>query len=272
MGEGSADMHDTLASLVERALTGNQRPLEFYLRENGRLPGARVNLELANDVAYLLAAVVSQRRDAVKALISYFFASERKGSASNASAEFVTLCGIIASGACAAIEADWRADTFALLYDYADSSRLRMRAGVATAYQHLLNADPEETGRQLISLAREGSYFQQCVAIVTMDEPPLLYMPRVLATALQLPRIVLEHVLSAPQEARKRKDFYALRQALGYMLSVITVVAPEQGFALMRECATWNDPDITWILRENLKKKRLARFTEDTRTVASLLT
>jgi hypothetical protein len=271
MDEGSADMHDTLSSLVERALTGNQRPLEFYLRENARLSGARVNLELANDVAYLLAAVVSQRPDSVKALINYFFINERKGGPSSAAAEFVTLCGIIASGACAAIEAGWREDTFALLYDYADSSRLRTRAGVATAYQHLLTATPEETGQHLVSLASEGSYFQQCVAIVTMDEQPLLYMPRVLATALQLQRIVLEHVLEAPQATRKRRDFYALRQALGYMLSVITVVAPEQGFALMRECATWNDPDITWILRENLKKKRLARFTEDTRTVSSLL-
>ena len=49
-------MHDTLSSLVERALNGTQRPLEFYLRENGRLPGARANMELANDVSYLLAA------------------------------------------------------------------------------------------------------------------------------------------------------------------------------------------------------------------------
>jgi hypothetical protein len=271
MDEGSADMHDTLSSLVERALTGNQRPLEFYLRENARLPGARVNLELANDVAYLLAAVVSQRPDSVRALISYFFTNERKGGASSAPAEFVTVCGIIASGACASVEAGWRADTFALLYEYAGSSRLRTRAAAATAYRHLLTATPEETSKHLVSLASEGSYFQQCVAIVTMDEQPLLYMPRVLATALQLQRVVLEHVLEAPQAARKRKDFYALRQALGYMLSVITVVAPEQGFALMRECATWNDLDITWILRENLKKKRLARFTEDTRTVASLL-
>ncbi len=264
-------MHDTLSSLVERALTGNQRPLEFYLRENGRLSGARVNLDLANDVAYLLAAVVTQRSVSVRALINYFFTNERKGGASSTPVEFVTLCGIIAAGACASVEASWREDTFTLLYGYADSSHLRIRGGVASAYRHLLTAAPEETGERLISLAREGSYFQQCAAIVTMDEQHLLYIPTVLATALQLQRLALEHVHAAPPPARKRKDFYALRQALGYMLSVITVVAPEEGFALMRESATWNDPDITWILRENLKKKRLAKFTEDTRTVASLL-
>ena len=264
-------MHDTLSSLVERALAGTQRPLEFYLRQNGPLSAARLNLELANDVAYLLAASVSQRREPVDSLISYFFTSERKDGASNASTEFLTLCAIIASGACAALEPDWRANTFAMLRIYADSPRLRIRGAVAIAYRHLLTADPEEAGQQLISLAYDGSYFQQCVTVVTMEEQHLLYNPSVLDIALQGVRTVLEHVQSAPVSVRKRKDFYALRQALGYMLSVVTVIAPSQGFALMRECATWNDPDITWILRENLKKKRLARFTEDTRIVTSLL-
>jgi hypothetical protein len=39
----------------------------------------------------------------------------------------------------------------------------------------------------------------------------------------------------------------------------------------MRECASWNDADITWILRENLKKKRLAKFTDYTEELNRLL-
>jgi hypothetical protein len=39
----------------------------------------------------------------------------------------------------------------------------------------------------------------------------------------------------------------------------------------MRECASLNDGDVTWILRENLKKKRLAKFVEDTEVLAKLL-
>ncbi len=38
--------HSTLSALVERSLAGNLRPLEFYLREQSRLPGTRANLEL----------------------------------------------------------------------------------------------------------------------------------------------------------------------------------------------------------------------------------
>jgi hypothetical protein len=62
-----------------------------------------------------------------------------------------------------------------------------------------------------------------------------------------------------------------LRQTLGYAVSVITAAAPERGFALMRTCATWGDTDIVWILRENLKKKRLAKFVEYTAELSELL-
>ena len=76
-------------------------------------------------------------------------------------------------------------------------------------------------------------------------------MPDVLSTALQLQHIILERLHNAPLDVRKGEDFRALKRTLGFTLSVITASAPEQGFALMRLCATWNDPDITWILREN---------------------
>ena len=39
----------------------------------------------------------------------------------------------------------------------------------------------------------------------------------------------------------------------------------------MRECAAWRDVDVTWVLRENLKKKRLAKFVEDTEDLSGLL-
>jgi hypothetical protein len=269
--QGSVVMHDTLSSLVERALNGNQRPLEFYLRENGRLPGARANMELANDVSYLLAASVARHPDTVRFITNYFTNGDSRKVVSNTPAEFVMICGIVASGSCAAVQAGWQTETFEMLRRYACSSHWRVRRGVATAYQHLLAAVPDTTGEQLMYLASEGNYWQQCAAITTIAEEALLYMPDVLSTALQLQHIILERLHHAPLDVRKGEDFRTLKRTLGFTLSVITVSAPEQGFALMRLCATWNDPDITWILRENLNKKRLAKFVEDARVVASLL-
>src|SRR6266581_8809643 len=98
--KGCVNMHDTLSSLVERAMMGSQRPLEFYLREQSRLPGPRANLELVNDFSYLLAALVTKQPAKVRALLSYLIQDDQQTNVSNTPAEFVMLCGIVAFGAC----------------------------------------------------------------------------------------------------------------------------------------------------------------------------
>lgn len=264
-------MHDTLTSLVERALMGHERPLEFYLREHSRLPGPRANLELANDVSSLLAASVSKMPDAVRALINRFANGNREMVASNTPDEFVMLCGIIAFGTCTTAYPAWRNDTFDLLKHYACSGNWRVREAVTMAYQQLLGGAPQETMAQLLALASKGTYLQQRAAIAAVAEPSLLYSNEVLTVAIQLQQHVVERMRNVAALDRKSEDFKVLRQALGYTLSVVTAAAPEPGFALMRECATWGDKDITWALRENLKKKRLAKFPEDTQALEKLL-
>jgi hypothetical protein len=264
-------MHDTLSSLVDRALTGNQRPLEFYLRDNSRLPGPRANLELAHDVSYLLASAVSRNPESVRSLLDYFTNGDHRVVSGNTPSEFIMLCGIIASGACASVQPDWREETMCLLDQYACSSYWRVREGVAIAYQHLLTAEPRETITHLVDIAASGNYLQQRGAIAAIAEPHLLYTSAMIAAALKLQRIVLERLRTAPAEDRKSENFRTLRRTLGYTLSVVTAADPEEGFALMRECAAWNDADVAWILRENLKKKRLAKFAKDTEVVARLL-
>ncbi|MBV9690744.1 MAG: hypothetical protein JO202_13675 [Ktedonobacteraceae bacterium] len=265
-------MHDTLSSLVERALTDSQRPLEFYLRDNSRLPGPRANLELANDVSALLAASVSKYPVKVRSLLNYFTNGDRKMVVANTPDEFLMLCGIMAFAACAAVEPAWRKEVFDLLDHYACSSHWRIRGAAVMAFQRLLIADAGEMIAHLIRLASRGSYLQQRAAIAAIAEPPLLYECDILKAALQIQQIVLERLRDAPEADRKSEDFRVLRRTLGYTLSVVTAAQPEQGFALMRECACWNNEDITWVLRENLRKKRLARFVEHTEVVARLLT
>lgn len=264
-------MHDTLPSLVERALTGNPRPLEFYLRENSRLPGPRANLELANDVSGLLAAAIARYPDSVRSLLHYFVNGDRKWMSGNTPSEFVILCGIIAAGVCAASEPTWQEETLDLLDHYACSPYWRIREGVAIALQHLLLANTPLALAHLRYLAGQGDYLQQRAAIAALAEPPILTTPELIAAALDIQRLVLERVRNVPLIERKQEDFRTLRRTLAYTLSVATAASPDKGFALMRECASWNDSDIAWILRENLKKKRLARFSYDTQLVARLL-
>ncbi|GCE11785.1 hypothetical protein [Tengunoibacter tsumagoiensis] len=264
-------MHDTLSALVERALIDNYRPLEFYLREHSRLPGPRANLELMNDVSHLLAAAIPKYPDGVRSLINYFANGERKVVVSNTPGEFVMLCGVVAYGACAAVQPEWRVETFQLLSHYSCSPYWRVRECVATAYQHLVQADLQGTGVELTKLAESEKYLQQRAAVATLSEPRLLFDADSLKLALELHRIVLEKVHQVPSEDRKNEDFRVLRRGLGYTISVVTAAAPDEGFTLMRQWATWNDPDIVWILRENLKKKRLAKFIENTEDIFKLL-
>jgi hypothetical protein len=265
-------MHDTLYSLIERALTGNPRPLEFYLCNQSRLPGPRANLELADDFANLLSAASARHPEEVHSLITYFAHGGRQVVIGNTPSEFVMLCGVIALGACAAVEPDWRAETMNLLRRYARSPYWRIREGVAIAYRSLLVSDVQGTHTHLMYLATQGDYLQQRAAIATVAEASVLYSAEMVDTAVQLQRVVLERLCTASPTDSKDEAFRILRRTLGYTLSVVTAADPEKGFALMRECAGWKNVDIIWILRENLKKKRLAKFARHAEELSRLLT
>ena len=263
--------HDTLLSLVERALTGNQRPLEFYLREQSRLPGPRANLELVNDLSHLIAANTTEQPDKVRTLLDCLISDDQKKVVSNTPSEFVVMCGVVAYGVCAASQPAWRVEVFELLDRYACSPCWRVRQGVEMAFQHLLTDATRETISYLVFMASQGNLYQRRASIAAVSEPSLLFNSDTLDAALSILDIILERLRSTPAADRKREDFRVLRQTLGYAVSVITAATPEKGFALMRTCAAWGDPDVVWILRENLKKKRLAKFVAYTTELSELL-
>ena len=263
-------MHETLSSLVARAFTGNRRPLEYYLREQSRLPGTRANLELVNSLSNLLVAIVPEQPEQVWMLVHYLVQDE-KTIVRNTPDEFVVLCGVVAFGACASVRIEWHTEVFEMMKLFACSESWRVREGVAMALQRLLPVIPQETIEFLIELATKGNCFQQRASIAAIAEPYLLQDQAMIDAALAIQRFVLERLHGLSSTVRKREDVRALRQSLGYTLSVVTAATPEKGFALMRDCAEWNDPDINWILRENLKKKRLAKFVEHTEKVSKLL-
>ncbi len=139
------------------------------------------------------------------------------------------------------------------------------------ALQKLLVAAPDETLLMLMDLLDRGDCLQLRVCLAAVSETALLTSIQFVASALIIQRVALEYLHALPTAERKRSDVRVLRQTLGYTLSVVTAASPDDGFALMCEIATWNDPDINWVLRENLKKRRLARFRDYTDKVLALL-
>src|SRR5258708_13032164 len=130
------------------------------MREKSRLPGTRANLELVLDFSYLLADLMGEHSDEVRPFLEYLVSTENKKVVGNTPTEFVVLCGLVAYGACAAVRPGWRSEVFELLERYACSTCWRVREGVATAFQRLLGAAPQDTMNFLILLPSQANYLQ----------------------------------------------------------------------------------------------------------------
>ena len=62
---------------------------------------------------------------------------------------------------------------------------------------------------------------------------------------------------------RKADDFKVLRKGLGYGWSVAVAAQPGIGKGVMEKWIGSDDKDVRWIMKQNLKKKRLIRMDED---------
>jgi hypothetical protein len=72
---------------------------------------------------------------------------------------------------------------------------------------------------------------------------------------------ILDDITTSLQrvEDRRRDDFRVLRKGLGYCWSVVVSAHPEVGKPVMERWLESEDRDVRWIMRQNLRKKRLAR-------------
>jgi hypothetical protein len=193
---------------------------EPYLRHHSGLPGPRANLEL------LQAAVDEGDEPRFRAL-----------AASND--EFVCMCGV--AGLAAAGE-DVRA--------FAVDPRWRVREAVVLGLQR---RDWETLAAEMERWA-EGSAYEQRAAVATLCEPPLLRVPDRAERVLRLLEDVTERY------DRRDDPGDVLRKALGYGWSVAVAAAPEAGLPRFERLRASADPDVRWIVRENLRKARLARL------------
>jgi hypothetical protein len=215
---------------------------DFLLRNSG-LPGPRGNIELGQAAADLAGAGRIERWlkwDPDKAPV-------------NSREEFLAFCGVLGLGRLAA---ENRVKAPLLLRKYASDPRWRVREGVAMAMQRLGLGDP---GRML-HIAEDwaaGEPLEQRAACAALCEPALLKDGRTVRRVLDM----LDRVTAGILKNRDRKSdaFVALRKGLGYCWSVAAAAAPAEGKALMEKWFACEDPDVRWIMRENLKKNRLAK-------------
>jgi len=210
-----------------------------YLTERSGLPGPRGNIELGQAVA-----------DAgVLATFDALIASDD---------EYLTFCGVAGLGA---VLAAGDGAVEARLRRHAADGRWRVREGVAMALQRLGDADLPRLLALVDDWVDDPDPLVQRAAAAAICEPRLLRTPRAAAFAVDVCRRATASLAARPPTERRDPDVRTLRQGLGYCWSVAVAADPVPGLAAFADLGgAAADADVAWIIRENRKKKRLARL------------
>lgn len=207
-----------------------------YLAANSGLPGPRGNLEL----------IFAFAEEATPALIRRYAGSDD---------EYLAACGAVGFGRLLG-EGDPAAER--TLRRLSIDPRWRVREGVAMGLQRSGDADDAQMRRIVRKWSTADSLYTRRAAIAAICEPRLLTDSDTALTALDVLDRVTESLVAIPEVSRRGHDsFRVLRQALGYCWSVAVAAAPGEGFSRLERWAREPDRDIRWVIRENLKKKRL---------------
>jgi hypothetical protein len=217
----------------------------FLLRESG-LPGPRGNLELVQAAADLGTPEQFRR----------WLALGPVATPPKTALEFLPVCGAVGLGR---LLAEGQLDALPELLKHANDPRWRVREGVAMALQRWGDADMRALVKAMKDWAR-GTWLEQRAAAAGLCEPRLLADGKQAKAVLKLLDAITRAVAKASPAERKGDDFTALRQGLAYCWSVAVAAAPADGKAAMEKWLASQDKDVSWIMRGNLKKDRLARM------------
>jgi len=229
-----------------RALLRTLDNWDDFLLQESRLPGPRANLELAYAVAW----------EGNEEQFLRLAALGPEEAPKNTAQEFLAVCGVMGLGYLAARNAG---EHFSLLHQKASDPRWRVREAVALGLQQY----GQTSMAHLLPLMDEwsqGAHLERRAVVATLCEPVLLQDP---SDAGRILDIVHQITTSVLDEANRRAEaFKVLRKALAYGWSVVVVAQPALGKPRMEQWIASHDPDIRWIMKQNLKKKRLSRMDE----------
>lgn len=214
-----------------------------FLLEHSGLPGPRGNIELARAVA----------EEGDVRLFEAYLEYEAERAPTGSPYEFLAFCGLLGLGR---LLAEGHLAYLSILRTAASDPRWRIREAVAMALQRLGAADMPRLLMEMKAWG-EGTPLEQRAAAAALCEPSLLNEPRYAREALALLDDITGSVLEASD--RKSEAFKALRKGLAYCWSVAVAALPSEGKARMEAWFGVQDRDIRWVMRQNLKKKRLAR-------------
>lgn len=216
---------------------------DAFLLEESCLPGPRANIELA------MAAAAEGGKEWFDHLLTY----NASVAPSNTPQEFLAFCGVLGQGK---LLKQGHLASLQVLREFASDSRWRVREAVAMALQEYGRSDINALLEEMKKWS-EGSPLVRRAAAAGLCEPGLLSDPAVIDRVVDVLDTITRSFLG--EENRRSDDFRALRKCLGYCWSVAVAARPSTGKLRMERWFESSDPDIRWIMRQNLRKKRLQK-------------
>jgi hypothetical protein len=217
---------------------------DSYLINNSGLPGRRANIELARAVA------LEGNAD----IFEYYISYNEDLAPTNSPNEFLAFCGTLGLGT---LLKTGELKYLGRLRELSNDSRWRIREAVAMALQNYGEEDMDSLLKEMSRWAN-GSRLEQRAAAAALCEPGLLSQGCYSQSVFQ----ILNEITDSLQfvEDHGSENFKALRKGLGYCWSVAVAAYPGEGKVTMERWFSVEDKDIRWIMKENLKKKRLMRI------------
>jgi len=172
----------------------------------------------------------------------------------NSQLAFLTVCGAVGMGQ---LITQGNSDALKVLRAAASDSRWRVREGVAMGLQRLGDTDIESLLSEMKRWS-PGNFLEMRVAAAFLCEPRLLKQTERAKETL----IIVDRITTSISSTKNRNTdaFKALRKSMGYCWSVAVAASPDVGMSMIEQWLSTKDKDIRWIMREDLKKKRLERI------------
>jgi hypothetical protein len=215
----------------------------FLLAESG-LPGKRANLELAEAVA----------DEGEEDLFKRYLDFDHRKAPANSPFEFLAFCGVVGLGE---LVARGEKEVLEILRMSASDPRWRIREAVRMALGRLGKVDMESLLSEMERWSA-GNLLERRAAAAALCQPELLTDRAFIRRTLLLLDLITASLLEDGD--RKTEAFGVLKKGLGYCWSVAVVADPSFGKPLMEKWMRCEDKDVIWIMKENLRKKRMERM------------
>jgi len=257
---------DPLGRALVEAGAGRRGALHDLLTRGSRLPGPRMNEDLAEAFAQACRAR-GPAADAVALSLARLSADEAPGGTAS---EFLPVCGVVALGARAAGDPVERARVLHELHARADDLRFRVRDAVVDALARIGAAAGDDLVREVSSWM--DGYFHAAAVVRALEREDWLSSIREAQPVVERLDEAFVLVRDAPRAAARWPGHKALLEALAKAPAAVAARLGVPIFDMLVRWAQTRDPALREVVSSAIGSKRLAgRLGPEVRRVEAAL-